>query len=67
MSPVMSKLFPPREKLFRWRISRIRATPAVEIGTVEAPDADRAIEEAIKYYGITNQVHQERLVARRVK
>jgi hypothetical protein len=56
----------PREKLFRWRISRIRSTPAVEIGTVEAPDADRAIREAIKYYEITNPVHQERLVARRV-
>jgi hypothetical protein len=28
----------------RWRITRIRSTPAVEIGTVEAPDAASAIE-----------------------
>jgi hypothetical protein len=31
----------------RWRITRIRSTPAVEIGTVEAPDAASAIEEAM--------------------
>jgi hypothetical protein len=63
----MSKRPSPREKLFRWRISRIRSTPAVEIGTIEASDAEQAIKEAIKHYGITNPVHQERLVARRVK
>jgi hypothetical protein len=50
----MPKRPSPREKLFRWRISRIRSTPAVEIGTVEAPDAEQAIEEAIKEFGITN-------------
>jgi hypothetical protein len=63
----MSKRPSPREKLFRWRISRIRSTPAVEIETVEAPDADSAIKEAIEHYQITNRVHQERLVARRLK
>jgi hypothetical protein len=57
----------PHEKLFRWRISRIRATPAVEIGTVEASDAEEAIREAIERYVIKNPVHQQRLVARRVK
>jgi hypothetical protein len=42
------KLLGTREKLFRWRITRIRSTPAVEVGTVEAPDAEQAIKEAIK-------------------
>jgi hypothetical protein len=51
----MSKRPSPREKLFRW----LRSTPAVEIGTVEAADADSAIKEAIEYYQITNPVHQE--------
>jgi hypothetical protein len=45
----------------------IRSTPAVEIGYVEATDAEQAIKEAIKYYGITNPEHQQRLVAQRVK
>jgi len=44
----------PRSELPRWRITRIRSTPAAEIGTVEAPDAESAIQEAIKLYGITD-------------
>jgi len=38
---------PPQRKLQRWRITRIKAN-GVEIGTVEAPDADSAIRQAIK-------------------
>jgi hypothetical protein len=38
----------------------------VDVGTVEAPDADTAIKVAIERYGITNPWYQERLVARRV-
>jgi len=41
--------------------------PAVEIGWVDAPDADTAIKEAIKRYNITDREQQKRLVARRVK
>jgi hypothetical protein len=50
-----------------WAISRIKGTPAVEIGWVDAPDAKTAIKEAIERYGITNREQQKRLVARRVK
>ena len=57
---------PPKEKLFRWRISRIRNTPALDIGAVYAPDTDAAIKRAIEEFGITNPEHRKRLVARRV-
>ena len=50
-----------------WAISRIKGTPAVEIGWVDAPDAETAIKEAIKRYGITDREQQKRLAARRVK
>ena len=42
----------PRIKLFEWRITRIRATPARLIGYVQAPDAEQAVKEAIARYGI---------------
>ena len=48
-------------------ISRIKGTPAVEIGWVDAPDAATAIKEAIKRYGITDREQQKRLAARQVK
>jgi hypothetical protein len=49
-----------------WAISRIKGTPAVEVGWVDAPDAETAIKEAIERYGITDREQQKRLVARRV-
>jgi hypothetical protein len=55
------------EKMHRWRISRIRSTPAIEIGYVDVPDADQAVAEAIKQYDITDPHHQSRLVGQRVK
>ena len=57
----------PRPTLYEWRITRIRSTPAVLIGHVEAPDADQAIQEAIRKYEITNPHDQGRLAAQRVK
>ena len=39
---VMSERSPASKKLYRWRITRIRASPAVMIGYVEAPDEDQA-------------------------
>jgi hypothetical protein len=36
----------------RWRISRIKSTPAAEYGTVSAPDAERAIKKAIEEWQI---------------
>ena len=57
----------PRSKLFEWRITRIRSTPAAFIGYVEAPDAEQAIQAAISQYGISNSHKQARLAAQRVR
>jgi hypothetical protein len=56
---------PQPKKLYSWRISRIRGTPAVEIGTVQAPDAETAIKVAIKEFNIKNPEQQKRLMAQR--
>jgi len=50
-----------------WAISRIKGTPAVEIGWVDAPDAETAIKIAIERYSIKDREQQKRLVARRVR
>jgi hypothetical protein len=42
----------PRSKLYDWRITRIRSTPAAFVGYVEAPDAKQAIYAAISQYEI---------------
>jgi hypothetical protein len=49
----------------RWRISRIKDSPAVELGTVTVPDAARAIAKAIKEFVIPKP-QQSRLVGRRL-
>jgi hypothetical protein len=36
----------PRSKLYKWRITRIRSTPAALIGYEQAPDAEQAIKAA---------------------
>jgi hypothetical protein len=41
------------QKIFQWRITRTRSTPAALIGHVQAPDAEQAIKEAIREFGIT--------------
>jgi hypothetical protein len=56
-----------QQQVYRWRISRIRGTPAEQIGTVEATDAEQAMQVAIKEYGITDTEQQKRLAARRMK
>jgi hypothetical protein len=58
----------PREKLFEWRVTRIRSTPAILVGYVQAPDdPEQAIREAIAKYEISSPVEQSRLAAVRVK
>src|SRR5439155_9590120 len=42
----------PAPSLARWRVIRIKKTPAVEVGTVEATDAESAIKAAIERFGI---------------
>jgi hypothetical protein len=61
----MSKRSKPAAKQLRWRISRIKSTPAAEIGTVTASDAESAIRKAIEEYQIPKP-HHSRLVARRI-
>jgi 1,2-phenylacetyl-CoA epoxidase PaaB subunit len=56
---------PQPKKLHSWRIFRIRGTPAAEIGTVQAPDAETAIKVAIKEFNIKNPEQQKRLMAQR--
>jgi len=55
------------KKLYRWRISRIRGSPAEFIGYVDAPDVATAIKRAIEEFEITDPEKRERLVAQRVK
>jgi hypothetical protein len=56
---------PPQRKLQRWRVTRIKSK-GVEIGTVEAPDAESAIKQAIKEYGISDREQRKRLAAYRI-
>ncbi len=55
------------KKEHKWRITRIKGTPAAYVGNVHAPDAETAIKTAIEEFGITNPEHQKRLVAQRTK
>ena len=41
-----------RKPLVRWDIYLARHTPARWLGTVEAPDADDAIAEAVRQFGL---------------
>ena len=52
----------PRDRLFRWRVSLIKATPAKFIGFVHAPDEKSAIETAAEDYDISETL-RDRLVA----
>jgi len=54
-------------KLYEWRITRIRGTPASFIGYVEAPDAEQAIQAAIAKYEISSSREQARLAAQRAR
>jgi hypothetical protein len=52
-----------RKQLPRWRVFRIGGNRAREITTVPAPDADKAIEEVIRLYDISED-DRDRLIAR---
>jgi hypothetical protein len=54
------------KKMYRWRISRIRGTPAQFIGFVEPPNEASAITKAVEEFGITVPEKKRRLVAQRV-
>jgi hypothetical protein len=63
----MAKRTAKSQKLSRWRITRLKASPSALIGYVEAPDQDTAIRTAIREFAITNPKHQKRLVAQRTE
>ena len=46
----------------RWDIYLVRSTPAQLLGAVEAPNADAAIEAAVRVFSV-NHEHTKRLVA----
>jgi hypothetical protein len=52
------------KELPRWRVTVIKGKGAIEIGTVRAVDAEKAIKTAIKEYEITDVEWQRRLAAR---
>jgi hypothetical protein len=43
-----------------------RKSPATELGTVEAPDAESAIKRAIEVHRVTDREQQKRLAAHRI-
>ena len=49
---------PRQQETYRWRISRLKATPAQYIGEVEAPDEASAIKKAIEEFQITDRWKQ---------
>jgi hypothetical protein len=67
MAGVMAKRPSTKMKMYEWRITRIRSTPATLIGHVEAPDAEQAIKEPILQFGIADPEQQKRLAEQPVK
>jgi hypothetical protein len=64
--PARQKAKPAAAPLHKWRITRIKATPAITLGTVEAADAEGAIKAAVEKFGISDPWQQSRLVAQRI-
>jgi hypothetical protein len=54
-----------RPTLHSWFIYRISGWRAGHIGTVRAPTAEAAIQQAIREYKITDPVEQSKLIAQR--
>jgi hypothetical protein len=44
---------PPRERLFSWRATLIKETPAKYPGSVDAPDEETARERAAKEFNVS--------------
>jgi hypothetical protein len=54
----------PRERLFSWRATLIKGTPAKYLGYVDAPDEKSAIEEAAKEFKISDTLRDRIAVQR---
>ena len=59
----MPKRKSKRQQL-QWEIRRLKASPAVFVGLVDAPDEDKAKELAIKQFDIRKE-DRDRLLVRR--
>ena len=55
-----------KRKQYRWKISRIKVSPAAFVGVVYAPDEKSAVKAAIAEFKITKPEHQKRLITRRI-
>jgi hypothetical protein len=52
-------------KTYRWKVYRLRSSPAAFIGAIVATDEKAAITAAIEEFGIENPGQQKRLLAQR--
>jgi hypothetical protein len=50
---------------YRWKVYRLRGTPAAFLGSVSATDEKAAIQAAIEEFGIGDPAQQKRLLAQR--
>jgi 1,2-phenylacetyl-CoA epoxidase PaaB subunit len=55
---------PKKEEVHRWSVYRITGTPAKYIGSVYAPDREKALAEAFKEFGIA-EAQQSRVFVQR--
>jgi Ser/Thr protein kinase RdoA (MazF antagonist) len=58
------KSTPPEKRKHQWAITLIRQHGKL-LAYVKAPDAETAIQEAIKHFEITDPEQQQRLIAQR--
>jgi len=54
----------PRERLFRWRATLIKGTPAKFLGHVDAPDEETARRQAAKEFNVS-EVLKHRVAVQR--
>lgn len=60
----VAKKAKPRERVFRWRATLIKATPARYLGYVDAPDEETARKEAAKEFNVSEALRDRIAVQR---
>jgi len=51
-SGFLNRRMPKRKKNYPWRVTRLKATPAILVGVVYAPDEEAARKAAIEQFQI---------------
>jgi hypothetical protein len=64
-TPKTDELMAKKATEYRWKIYRLRGTPATFIGAVVAVDEKAAVNAAIKEFEIDDPAQQKRLLAQR--